>query len=354
MDQVMLGNTGLMVSRVGFCGIPIQRLSEDEAVAVVRGCLDLGITFIDTAHGYTTSEERIGKAIRGRREGLVLASKTPGRDRATARQHIELSLKRLGVDHIEVYQLHGISTPENFEKVLAPDGALRALIQAKEEGLIGHIGVSSHSLSIAKRLVASGHFETMQFPFNFIADEGERDLLPLAREHGVALIAMKPLGGGLIPNARLAMRYIAQFPDVVPDPGIQDVAEMIELISALEGFDGLTEADHAEMAAAKRELGTRFCHRCDYCQPCPQGINISMVLSVGSNLRRFPLERAFGDFAGLVAKARTCVQCGDCEGRCPYELPIRDMLVERATFYDAERARYRADPSGYRIGRPVV
>lgn len=196
MDQVQLAKTGLRVSPIGFGGIPIQRLSEEEAVAVVRGCLDLGVTFIDTAHGYTTSEERIGKAIAGRREGLVLATKTPARDAATAQQHIELSLQRLGVERIDIYQLHGVSSHDKLEAVLAHGGALEALQAARDRGQIGHIGFSSHSLEVAQKAIRTGLFETVQFPFNFIATEAADEPLPLAREYGMGFIAMKPMGAG--------------------------------------------------------------------------------------------------------------------------------------------------------------
>ena len=341
MQQVRLGRTGLVVSRIGFGGIPIQRLADGEAVAVVRGCLDLGVTFLDTANGYTTSEERIGRAIAGRRDGLVIATKTGARDRDGARAHLDLSLRRLGVDHIDIYQLHGVSNPEIYRQVTGPGGALEALIEAREQGLIGHIGVSSHSVAMAKQAIASGLFETIQYPFNFIADEAERELLPLIRQHDVGFIAMKPLGGGLIPDARLAIRYLAQFPEVVPDPGIQDVREMAELVAALDGPDGLTDEDRRRIEAIRRELGTRFCHRCDYCQPCPQGIAISTVLSIRSNLRRFPLERVFGEpLAATVRKALDCAECGECETRCPYNLPIREMLAQEAEFYLAEKRRH--------------
>jgi uncharacterized protein len=342
--KTRLGRTELAVSRIGFGGIPIQRLDDAEAVEVVRGCLDLGVTFIDTANGYTTSEERIGKAIAGRRHELVIATKTHARDRAGARANLELSLRRLATDHVDVYQLHGVSSADALAQVTAPGGAYEALVEAREQGLIGHIGASSHSLETAKAIVTSGLFETIQYPFNFIADEAERELLPLARANDVGFIAMKPMGGGLIPNARLAIRYLAQFEDVVPDPGIQAVSEMVELIAALpEGAGHLDSADRSEMDVIRAELGTRFCHRCDYCQPCSEDIAISTVLSIGSNMRRFPMARVFGEqMAATVRKALDCEDCGLCEQRCPYSLSIRDMLKERVDFYFREKAAYEA------------
>ena len=339
MKKLSLGRTGLMVTQLGFGGIPIQRLTEQESVELIAACLDLGINFVDTANGYTTSEERIGRAIRGRRNELIIASKTGARDRAGARAHLELSLRRLGVGHIDLYQLHNVATPAALAQVSGPGGALEALVEAREQGLIGHIGVSSHSLAVAKDLVRCGQFATLQYPFNFVADEAATELLPLCRERGVGFIAMKPLGGGLIPHGRLAIRYLAQFADVVSDPGIERIEEMRELVAAIGESGELDAADAAEIERVRAELGTRFCHRCDYCQPCPEGIAISTVLAIQSFVRRFPPERAFGEgTASAVLKATTCVECGECESRCPYQLPIREMLKTEAAAYLAARA----------------
>lgn len=343
MDQVRLGKTELLVSRVGFGGIPIQRLSGEAAVAVVRGCLGLGVTFIDTAHGYTTSEERIGKAIAGRREGLVLATKTPARDRATAQEHIELSLRRLGVEYIDIIQLHGVSSHENLQRVLGPGGALEALQAARDRGQVNHIGFSSHSVEVAQEGIRTGLFETVQFPFNFIATAPLDELLPLVREHDMGFIAMKPMGGGLLERADLAFKYLFQFPDVVPDPGTERVEEMEEIVALVEEGAELTSADWAAIESIRQELGTRFCRRCNYCQPCPQSIPISGVISFRSTWKRMPPERTLGEgWQKNMALAETCLECGECEERCPYELPIRELLKESNAFFQAELARYQA------------
>ena len=343
MRYATLGNTGLRVSRIGFGGIPIQRLTEAEAVAVVRGCLDLGITFIDTANGYTTSEERIGKAIAGRRHELVIATKTHAHTGAEARANLELSLRRLGTDYVDLYQFHGVNSEQDYQLLMAEGGPFEVFQQAKREGLVRHIGFSSHSITMAQTLAKTGQFETVQYPFNFIANEPETDLLPLVRAQCMGMIAMKPLGGGLIPEARLAMRYLLQFPEAVPDPGIQSIDEMRELLSVVDEPEALSADDVARIEAIRSELGTRFCHRCDYCQPCTQGIQISTVLSIRSNMRRFPVDRVFGpQLAATVQKALDCVECGECEARCPYQLAIREMLAQEAQYYLGERARYDA------------
>jgi uncharacterized protein len=339
MKSVRLGKTGLQVSRVGFGGIPIQRLTEDEAVRVVRRCLDLGVTLLDTATGYTTSEERIGKAIAGRRQELILATKTPARDRVKALEHLELSLQRLQTDYIDLWQLHNVSTPEAYAQVLGPGGALEAAQEAVRAGKVRHIGLSSHSLDMALRAVPSGHFETLQFPFNFVTDEATAELLPLAQRHDVGFIAMKPFGGGMLDNARLTLKHLLQFAQVVPDPGIQTVEEIEEIAEIVGGSWVLTPEEEREMARIRSELDARFCRRCDYCQPCPEQVRISTVLHLRGFYQRFPADRFFSGFVAESAEsARRCAQCGECEERCPYRLPIREMLTESLAFYDGLKA----------------
>jgi len=335
MKTVRLGKTGLEISRVGFGGIPIQRLTEDEAVRVVRRCLDLGVTFLDTANGYTTSEERIGKAVAGRREQVVIATKTGARDRATAEEHLALSLKRLQTDYIDLWQFHNVGNFDAYEQVLGPSGAMEAAQAALRAGKIRHIGMSSHSMDVALQAVASGHFETVQFPFNFVTHEPAKELVPLAQVHDVGFIAMKPFAGGLLDDANLAIKYLLQFDNVVPDPGIETVEEIEQIVDIVHGSWALTSQERQELERIRAEVGTRFCRRCDYCQPCPQEVRISMVLNLRSSWKRFSAERFRGSWiAGAVEGARQCAQCGECEEKCPYHLPIRDMLVENVAFYE--------------------
>ncbi len=346
MRTVRLGKTGLFVSRVGFGGIPIQRLTEDEAIRVVRRCLDLGITLLDTAHGYSTSEEWIGKAIAGRRAQLVLATKTPARDKATAREHLALSLTRLQTDYIDLWQLHNVSTPEAYAQVLGPGGAMEAARDALNAGTIRHIGLSSHSLGMALTAVVSGHFETVQFPFNFITDEAAAELIPLARQHDVGFIAMKPMAGGMLDNARLTIKHLLQYDDVVPDPGIQAVEEIEEIVGIVNGSWCLTPQEREEILRIRAEAAGHFCHRCEYCQPCPQQVGISTVVSLRSFWKRFPPARFFSGFISeAVEAARRCADCGECETRCPYHLPIRAMLAENLAFYDRVKSQATDTPT---------
>lgn len=343
MKHVILGKTGLEVSVIGFGGIPIQRLTDEEAVRVVRRALDLGITFIDTANGYTTSEERIGKAIAGRRHEVVIATKSGAVDKATALQHLELSLKRLNTDYIDLWQFHGINSFDRYEKIMGPGGAMEAFQEALRTGKVRHIGFSSHSMEVALKLVPSGLFETIQFPFNFITDEPAKELLPLARQHNLGFIAMKPLGGGLLEKANLAIKYLLQFEGVVPDPGVEKVEEVEELVAIANGPWELTPAEQEELQRIRQELGTRFCRRCQYCLPCPQNIDIPTVMNIRSFWKRFPGERFFGGhFEEAVKGAENCAECRECQTKCPYNLPIPEMLVENIEFYKRAKAEWEA------------
>ncbi len=333
MKTIILGKTGLEVSRIGIGGIPITRPSEDDAIKVIRRALDLGVNFIDTAVGYGVSEERIGKAIDSRRNRVVVATKTPARDKATALEHLELSLKRLNTDYIDAWQFHGVNKLEDYEQVLGPGGAMEAAEKALKTDKIRHIGLSSHSIDIARKAVSSGHFETIQFPFNFVNDEASGELVPLAKKYDVGFIAMKPFAGGRLTDANLAIKYLLQFDNVVPDPGIKKVEDIKEIVNIVNGSWKLTTEDRQKIEKIRAELGTRFCQWCDYCQPCPQKVNIPWVMNA-RNIGSYG-EGFLAGVARAVETARNCVQCGECEKKCPYQLPIRDMIVENIKFYES-------------------
>jgi predicted aldo/keto reductase-like oxidoreductase len=341
MKRVRLGRTDLEVARIAFGGIPIQRLTEAEAIRVVQHCIDVGVSLLDTANGYTNSEERIGKAIAGRRDQVLLATKTGARDTAGAMEHLDLSLTRLGTDRIDLWQLHGVSTFEDLDRVLGPGGAMEAAQSAKDSGKVRHIGITSHSLDVALKATASGHFETIQFPFNVITSEPVDELVPLAREHDVGFIAMKPMAGGMLNNAGIAIKYLLQFKDVVPDPGIETPAEIDEIVAiATEPWE-LTPEERAEMQRMREELGTRFCRRCQYCEPCPEGVPISLMMNLPSFHKRFPADRFFGGWiAEAVDQARNCVECGECEAKCPYGLTIPDVVAQHVSLYDTLESQY--------------
>ena len=330
MRKVVLGRTGLTVSAVGFGGIPIQRVSEDDAVAVVRRALDLGVTFIDTASGYSDSQKKIGRAIKGRRDGLVLATKTGDRTRAGALRDVERSRRELGADVIDIYQLHGVSSPEAWQQVSGRDGALAGLMEAREAGHIAHVGFSSHNLKVALSLVERSEFETVQYPFNLVTHEPGDELIPKARAAGLGFIVMKPRCGGQYPNAALAFKFLNGYPDIVPIPGIERVEEIEEVVALVESGQTLTGAERAQAEEEARKLGKLFCRRCGYCQPCPQGVAIQTSMNFESFRRRMPPERLTGIAQEAVRAAELCIECGECEKKCPYELAIRETIKQSA------------------------
>ncbi len=343
MDLKRLGRTGLLVTAVGFGGIPIQRLEEEDAVAVVRHCLDRGVNWIDTAHGYTTSEGRIGQAIAEMAKKPVLATKSHGLTAEAVTAEMEQSFQRLGVGYIDLFQFHGVSKPENLEKVTAPNGPLDVARRARDAGRIGHIGATSHNLDVAMELVKSEWFDTLMFPFNFITREPADALLPLCRQHDVGFIAMKPMGGGLLEDATVAFKWLRQFPDVLPLVGIQAFAEIDQIVEILEGPAELTSAEQARIEAIREELGTHFCRSCDYCQPCSAGIRISTVMRLRSAKKRFHASRFYGEETQkAVAMVSECIDCGKCEERCPFELQIRETLRANAAWYEEEMALHNA------------
>ncbi|MFC1931607.1 aldo/keto reductase [Chloroflexota bacterium] len=344
MKKIKLGKTGLMVSCIGFGSIPIQRISEDKAITVIERCLDLGINFLDTANGYTTSEERIGKVISGQRDKIILATKSMAQTPDEIKSHLELSLKRLGTEYIELYLFHNVSDANTLKTILDPNGPRAVIEEAKKSGVVRHIGFSSHQIDIAREAVKSGYFEIIMFPFNFIFDEAKDKLLPLVRERGMGFIGMKPLAGGMIDKANLAIKYVLRFPDVIPMAGIETVNEIEEIAKIVEEEQAMTEDEQAEMERIKQEVGSRFCRRCDYCQPCTQGISISGVMSYPTLIKRINPERLFVVkwFTEPFEKATECIDCGECEERCPYQLPIREMMTEYVSQYEAEKKKYEA------------
>jgi len=342
MEKIRLGRTELMVSRVGFGGIPIQRVSEDEAELMVSRVGFGGIPIQRVSEDEAIAVVKKCKAISGRQEGLILATKSLARTGEEIENHLQLSLERLGVKSIDLYQFHNVSDTETLHKVIAPGGLLTVAEEARKAGLVKHIGITSHQIDVAKEAVKSDRFETIMFPFNFIPYEGGDELLSLARERDIGFIAMKPMVGGMLDSATLAIKYLLRFPDVVPIPGIERVHEIEEIVQILEGPREMTSAERKELERIRQELGTKFCRRCDYCQPCSVEISISDVMSFPNLTKRLPLVRLFtGKFAEALEKAADCTECGDCEERCPYHLPIREMIAEHVKMYEAGKKKYQ-------------
>ena len=326
MEYAMLGKTGLRISRMGFGGIPIQKTDAQVTRALMEELVAHGVNYIDTARGYTVSEAYLGEALCGLRDRFVLATKSMARTKEAMARDIETSLANLRTDHIDLYQVHNPSLKE-LEQVCAPGGALEALLEAKAAGRIGHIGVTAHMAAVFERALTLPWVETVMFPYNIVETQGEA-LMKRAHEQGVGFICMKPLAGGALEDAALAMRFIAQNPDVsVVIPGMCDVREVRQNIDAFENTAPLTQAELAKIGTIRKELGTQFCRRCNYCQPCTAGISMSGIFVLEGYLNRYGLgDWARQRYAAMPKKAGDCVGCGVCETRCPYELPIRDML----------------------------
>jgi len=328
-----LGKTGLQVTVVGFGGIPIQIVEEDVAIATVRRAFDLGVNFFDTARGYSNSEERIGKALAGRT--YFVASKSGARNADGILEHLGASLANLQREQIDLYQLHGVNDDEALEQVLAPGGALEGLTRAKAEGRIAHIGITGHRVETLMHAVERcEEFATVQVPFNPVESEILGTLIPLCRKRDVGVIAMKPVGGGNFTNAPLAVKWCINQPISVAIPGVATPVEAEEDISVAFGDISLTEAEQAECARMKSELDQRTCRRCRYCEPCPNGVQIGTLLHGRSIVRRMGPGR-FKEWgaAAAIASADACTECGTCITKCPYELPIPELVREVIAFY---------------------
>ncbi len=326
MEYVTLGKTGLRVSRMGLGGIPIQRVDAEAAKKLLDAVEAAGINYIDSARGYSVSEERIGQAIEGRREKFVLATKTMSRDREGMARDIETSLKNFRTDYIDLYQVHNPSL-EQLEQVCAPGGALEALLEAREAGKVGHIGLTAHKPEVFRRALELPWVETVMFPYNLVENQGT-ELMERARELNVGFINMKSLAGGAIEDARLALRFAAANPNVsVVLPGMYSPEEVAQNAAAVADASPLTEEELAKAEALRRELGASFCRRCGYCAPCTVNIDIPNNFIFHGYLSRYGLaDWARGRYDALAAHASDCVACGACEERCPYQLPIREML----------------------------
>jgi uncharacterized protein len=328
MKSIQLGRSGLVVSEIGFGGIPIIPLNHDAAVDLIRHCFGRGITFFDTANMYGNSEKMIGDALSAVRDKVVIATKTIRRDKTGAAEHIELSLKNLKAGYLDLYQFHNVSKDEDLAAILSPDGAMQAVREAVAAGKIRHVGFSSHKIEVALKACSSGLFETVQIPFNFIEHEPSGELFRVARERKLGLIAMKPLGGGLLQSAALCFKYLQQFPDVVPIPGISRTSEIDEIIQLYEQRAPLSDQDGAQIEAVRAELGTRFCHRCGYCLPCEQGVAITEVMMFRSSARRLPPAVAAALSRKAMSTVDRCTGCGECVERCPYDLDIPVLIRE--------------------------
>ncbi|WP_326911444.1 aldo/keto reductase [Sedimentibacter sp. MB31-C6] len=328
MEKKLLGNTGMKVSVIGFGGIPIQRVNQDEATKIILECKNKGINFIDTARGYTISEGYIGNALKVvGRENFYIATKAMSYTYESMKQSIEESLKTMNIDYIDLYQVHNVSKKEQLDSILSENGALKALIEAKEEGLIKHIGITGHIREILLEAIENDEFETIQFPFNPVESQGE-ELFIKALNKGMGTIAMKPIAGGAFGKPDLSLKYIINSDLItVAIPGMDSVEQVSKNASIGEKISPLTEEEKKEIKKEIEDLGNEFCRRCGYCKPCPEGIDIPNVFIFEGYVTRYNLEE-YGKsrYETLPVKADACVRCRKCEKKCPYNLPIVEKL----------------------------
>lgn len=330
MEYRILGKTGLKISRMGFGGIPIQRIDAEGTKALMRRLMEAGVNYIDTARGYTVSEQYLGEALEGIRDRFVLATKSMARTKEAMAQDIDISLGNLRTSYIDLYQVHNPNL-QQLEQVTAPGGALEALQEAKAAGKIGHIGLTAHSVQVFEKALTLDWVETIMFPYNIVESQGE-ELIAACTEKNVGFIDMKPLAGGAIEDAALALRYIVNNPHVtVVIPGMADEKEIEQNLAAVENTAPLSGEEEERIQQIRDSLGTQFCRRCNYCAPCTVGIQIPNVFLMQGYLERYGLaDWAKARYNAMPVKASACVQCGACETRCPYQLPIRAMLKKAA------------------------
>lgn len=338
MKYLPFGSTGVFVSEIGFGAIPIIRLSFEEAERVLRKAYDSGITLYDTANAYHDSEEKIGRALSPIRDKIFLATKSMKRDGKTVAEHIDLSLKRLQTDRIDLFQFHQVATEKDWQTISGPGGAMEAALKAKEDGKIRFIGITSHSLPMAKKYVESGLFSSIQFPFNFIETDAAEELHPLAREKNVAILAMKPFAGGAISDASLAFKFLRSHESLFPIPGYDSVESVQQVVCFYDSPNKVTDKDRADMESIKKEIGGEFCRRCEYCQPCPSGVAIAQGMIYPLLASRMSPEVA-SEFASRgMETIPECTECGLCMKKCPYSLPITTMLKKHYALYKSHRS----------------
>lgn len=331
MQKIIFGSTGLEVTRTAMGCLPIQRISFDEARDILRRAYESGINFFDTARAYSDSEEKIGYALSDVRENIVIATKSGAKNATELRAHLETSLKNLKTDYIDIYQFHN---PSFVPVPGGEDGLYDEALKAKAEGKIRHIGITNHSLDIAREAVKSGLYETLQYPFNHLSTQEEIDLVNLCKEKNVGFICMKGMSGGLVTNACVPFAFIRQFENAVPIWGVQRMSEIEEFISLENEPPMLTDDMRAVIEKDRRELAGAFCRSCGYCLPCPVGIPISNANRMRELLTRSPYKNWItAQWRIDMEKIENCIKCGVCATKCPYGLKPYETLPEQLKFY---------------------
>ena len=331
MKTVTLGSTGIVSPKNAFGALPIQRVSEDYAGRLLRRAYEAGFTFFDTANMYTDSEKKIGLALHDVRDKIHIATKTGAKDAETFWKHLNNSLEMLQTDHIDIYQFHN---PSFCPKPGDGTGLYEAALEAKAQGKIRHIGITNHRLAVAHEAIESGLYETLQFPFCYLATEKDLELVRLCKEHNMGFIAMKGLSGGLLSNAAACYAWLDQFDNVLPIWGVQREHELEEFISFMENPPVMDEEIAALIEKDRKELVGSFCRSCGYCMPCPMGIEILNCARMSQLIRRSPSAPYLTpEWQAKMMQIEQCIHCNRCKSRCPYGLDTPELLQQNLADY---------------------
>ena len=333
MDKVILGRTGIEVNKNGFGALPIQRISKADAVYLLQKAFYNGINYFDTARAYTDSEEKLGAAFEYTREKIIISTKTAAQDAEGFWKDLETSLRTMKTDYIDIYQFHN---PAFCPKPGDESGLYDAILKAKEEGKIRHIGITNHRIAVAKEAIESGLYETLQFPFSYLAADADLEIVKACRNADMGFIAMKALSGGLIHNSAAAYAYLAQleFAHVSPIWGVQRESELDEFLSYQDNPPALDDSMKAEIERDRSELSGDFCRGCGYCMPCPAGIEINNCARISLLLRRAPQEGWLSEeWQEKMKKIEGCLHCGQCMKKCPYGLNTPALLEKNYEDY---------------------
>ncbi len=331
MHTVTLGSTGIRVNKNGFGALPIQRISMEDAARLVQKAYDAGITYFDTARWYTDSEEKLGAAFEGMREKVIFATKTGAATQDGFWKDLETSLHSLRTDYIDIYQFHN---PPSCPKPGDGSGLYEAMLEAKKQGKIRHIGITNHRLAVAKEAILSGLYETLQFPFSYLSGTQEFELVEECQKAGMGFVAMKALSGGLITNSAAAYAFAAQFEYVLPIWGIQHEWELDEFISYIGHPPVMDETLQEVVARDKEQLSGEFCRGCGYCLPCPAGIEINICARMSLLIRRSPSESHLTAQAQeMMKKIEGCLHCYKCREKCPYGLDAPALMEKNYEDY---------------------
>lgn len=324
MERIRLGRTELMATRPAMGCLPVQRCTAEEGAALIRAAYDGGIRFFDTANAYTDSEQKVGMALHDVRDQVILATKSEARDRTGCLAHIENSLKMLQTDHIDLFQFHCCDELPDHED---SQGAWAAALQAKQEGKILHIGITTHRIAVAEAAIASGLYETLQFPFSYLSSDRDLALAAACRKADMGFIAMKGLAGGLLTNPRACHAFMEQYDNVVPIWGIQTMAELQQWLDTAAENPQLDAALQQVIDQDRAQLNGAFCRGCGYCMPCPQGIDIRNCARMNMLLRRSPWQQYYTpEWQEKMKRIESCIGCRQCASHCPYQLDTPEML----------------------------